>query len=221
MTEVSSSEHRQAWDLIPWIVNGTASEDERQDVQAHLQNCSDCREELEFQHRLQHAVTREAAPDSDAQANWARLSQRLDGAAPADGSARLAVRRAKRTGWRWATAAMVVQGIGLGVLGSALWWRVPAGGSSSPVAAYRTLSASVAAASPATIRVVFVPTMTVVELHAVLATTRLQVVSGPSEADVWSLAPADESERLDTDRAVRLLRASPRVRFAEPIAAAP
>ena len=123
----------------------------------------------------------------------------------------------------WVMAAMLMQGVGLGVLGTALWSRAPAGAPSAPApsAPYRTLSASMPAAQPATVRVVFAPNMTLAELRAVLATAHLQVVSGPSDADVWSLAPAGESTRSATDAAVRALRSSSSVRFAEPIGAGP
>ena len=37
----TSSVHRQAWDLIPWIVNGSAPESEWRAVQPHLESCAD------------------------------------------------------------------------------------------------------------------------------------------------------------------------------------
>jgi anti-sigma factor RsiW len=38
--------HRRAWDTIPWLVNGSASDAQRRAVEAHLHDCGDCREEL-------------------------------------------------------------------------------------------------------------------------------------------------------------------------------
>lgn len=226
MTDASGSQHRQSWDLIPWIINGTASESERRVVEEHLQGCADCRAELEFQQRLQCAVAHEGGVVADADASWARLRERLDAEPDASPAARPALRRSRlseRSWMPWVMAAMLVQGVGLGVLGTALWSRAPSGSLNAPTpsTAYRTLSASPPAAQPATVRVVFAPSMTLGELRAVLASARLQVVSGPSDADVWSLAPAGESTRAATEAAVRTLRSSPGVRFAEPIGAAP
>jgi hypothetical protein len=48
-------------------------------------------------------------------------------------------------------------------------------------------------------------------------TAHLQVVAGPGEAGVWSLAPADNAASVATEAALRELRGSAQVRFAEPI----
>ena len=226
MTDVSSLQHRQAWDLIPWVINGTASEPERRTVEEHLQNCADCRQELQFQQRLQRTVAHEGTVEADTHSSWERLRERLDADSASSAAERSTSRRARhseRTWMPWVMAAMLIQGVGLGVLGTALWSRAPSGtlNASAPSAVYRTLSATQPAVPLATVRVVFAPSMTLEELHAVLANARLQVVSGPSDADVWSLAPAGESTRAATDTAVRALRSSSNVRFAEPIGASP
>jgi hypothetical protein len=228
VTDASSSQHRQAWDLIPWIVNGTASESEQRGVEEHLHSCADCREELEFQRRLQCAMARESAPEADATAGWARLRQRLDAdripTALADLTPRR-LRRVERMWLPWVVAVMLLQGVGLGVLGTALWSRSSPSPvtamATTPISAYRTLSAPQLPAAPATVRAVFAPTMTLAELHAALAGAHLQIVSGPSDADVWSLGPARDSTRAATEAALRMLRASSNVRFAEPIGTAP
>ena len=179
MTDASSSQHRQSWDLIPWVINGTASESERRTVEEHLQGCSDCRGEMEFQQRLQRAVAQEGNVEADTQSSWARFRDRFDADPMPSLAARLGPRRVRHSEHRWmpwVMAAMLVQGVGLGVLGTALWSRAQM---SSPNA------------------------------------------SGPSDADVWSLAPAGDSNRAATDAAVRTLRSNPSVRFAEPIGAPP
>jgi hypothetical protein len=59
---------------------------------------------------------------------------------------------------------------------------------------------------------VFAPTITLIELQAILDEAELRIVSGPSEAGVYSLA-------AKSNRPVRsslaLLRQHPTVRFAE------
>jgi hypothetical protein len=222
----TSSVHRQAWDLIPWIVNDSAPESERQAVQAHLESCADCRQELEFQRQLQRAMAQRTAPDIDARDSWQRLRSRLDPAASPAAAVRGTRRhssRAAKGGMSWLIAAMVVQAIGLGALGAA-WWSRPSASGSVPAgyaAVYRTLSAPEAVVPAATIRVVFAPDLTMAQLQAVLAATRLQVRAGPNEVGVWTLGPAGDSNRVATDAALRELRASSQVRFAEALAGAP
>jgi hypothetical protein len=43
------------------------------------------------------------------------------------------------------------------------------------------------------------------------------VVAGPGESGVWALAPAQDADSAATEAALRQLRDSPQVRFAEPI----
>jgi Putative zinc-finger len=225
MTDTSSV-HRQAWDLIPWIVNDSAPEPERQAVQAHLESCADCRQELEFQRQLQRAMAQRSAPDIDARDSWQRLRSRLDTAAGPVAAVRGARRHARRAGnggMSWLIAAMVVQAVGLGALGAA-WWSRPSAPASAPAgyaAVYRTLSAPQPVVPGATIRVVFAPDLTMAQLQAVLADARLQVRAGPNEVGVWTLGPAGDSNLAATDVALRELRASSQVRFAEALPSAP
>jgi hypothetical protein len=227
MTEASSV-HRRAWDLIPWIVNDSAPESERQAVQAHLESCADCRQELEFQRQLHAAMTQRTAPEIDINAadSWQRLRSRLGAAAApaaAVSGARRHPRRADNRGMSWLIAAMVVQAIGLGALGAA-WWSRPSAPASVPAGyapVYRTLSAPEAVVPAATIRAVFAPDLTMAQLQAVLAAARLQVRAGPNEVGVWTLGPVGDSDRAATEGALRELRASSQVRFAEALASAP
>jgi hypothetical protein len=221
----TSQAHRQAWDLIPWIVNGSAPESEQLLVQAHLAACADCRQELEFQRQLQAAMARPDGAEVDMHASWQRLRKRLDAAARPSAAANVPRRtRGVDQGWMpWLVAVIVVQAIGLGALGATWWSRSPAG--SEPAAAtsgaYRTLAASEASTPAATIRVVFAPEVTLAHMQAMLAAARLQVRAGPSAVGVWTLGPAGDSNQAATAAALRELRSQSSVRFAEAVAGAP
>jgi hypothetical protein len=222
----TASAHRQAWDLIPWIVNGSAPAAELLAVQAHLEGCADCRQELEFQRQLQAAMAIPSSVEVDMRDSWQRLRSRLDVAARPEAVARTGQRRVRAGGkaWMpWLVAAMVVQSIGLGALGAAWWSRPTLPGSmpASAVGAYRTLSAPEASVQPATIRVVFAPDVTVAQVQRMLGAARLQVRAGPSEVGVWTLGPAGDSSQAATDAVLRELRAQSEVRFAEAVAGAP
>ena len=225
----TSSAHRQAWDLIPWIVNGSAPQPEQLAVQAHLEECADCRQELDFQRQLHAAMAAHSGAESDGHESWLRLRSRLETPARAQAAARAVQRGARSAGKRaasvlpWLIAAMVVQAIGLGALGAA-WWSRSAAPQSAPAgtaAAYRTLSAPEAMVQAATIRVVFAPEVSVAQMQAALAAARLQVRAGPTDVGVWTLGPAEDSSRAATEAALSELRARSEVRFAEALAGAP
>ncbi|HEY1725261.1 MAG TPA: hypothetical protein VGF89_07555 [Steroidobacteraceae bacterium] len=224
MQDISSS-HRQTWDLIPWIVNGTASESEWALAQAHLDRCADCRQELEFQRGLRATIAAQSNVEGDVRESWQRLSARLDSAGKPEPTPRTASRRphsGRGARMPWLVAAMVVQAIGLAALGAVLWSRplhAPVAASAS--APYRTLSAPESQHSSATVRVVFAPAVTVAQMQSMLAAARLQVLAGPSEVGVWTLGPALDSNRAATEAALRELRTRPEVRFAEAVAGAP
>lgn len=227
-----TSMHRHTWDQIPWIVNGTLSQAERRVVDSHLENCADCREELEFQRRLAIAMEKSGTPDVDPRQSWEQLRARIDaapvavapppqkahGPGPATGKRRA---RGMSGEWiPWLVAAMVVQAIGLGVLGTVLWSR-PSAQLASGTSTYRTLSAAEPAARNATIRVVFDDDMTMGRMKTLLLAAGMQVQSGPTSAGVWSLEPIRDSSRSATQDALRELRDSPGVRFAEAIGGSP
>jgi putative zinc finger protein len=216
-TEDAALRHRQAWDLIPWAVNGRASEEERLAVSQHLTSCSDCREEFEFQSGLAAAMQQDQAGDEGLDAQAGRIWQRLDAQVPPRRLTRL---RSLATPVRLLAAAALVEAVGLAALGSGLM------GSQHPgagAAHYQTLSLASAAAPGATVRLVLAPDMPVGEFQNLLAAVQMQVVGGPSEAGVYSLAPlpvsASASPRPGTQLVLKRLRASPAVRFAEPVEA--
>jgi anti-sigma factor RsiW len=207
-----SFRHRQAWDLIPWVVNGRASPEQRAVVERHLADCGDCREEYRFQAGLAATMRSAPEPEGDPRAALQGLWQRIDGEAesPTVG------RRFAASGFaRGLLAAVIIEAVGIAALSSALWTRnEPAG--AQP--AYHTLAAPQEAVPRASIRAVLAPTLTLGQLQALLAQSQLQIVAGPSEAGVYSLAPL--SAGADSNASLARLRADPGVRFAEPLDAA-
>jgi hypothetical protein len=217
-----TSVHRHTWDQIPWVVNGTVPDTEREALEAHLAGCADCRAELEFQRRIAASLEAGSVCELDSQQSWQQLRARIDATGRSERT-RHGQRRSRGAlsgKWvPWLVAAMVVQAIGLGALGTVLWSKPGA-----PIAAgtsYRTLSAQEPAPRSATLRVVFAPDMNVGDMQALLMAAGLQVQSGPSSAGVWSLEPARDSNRSATQSALRELRDSPEVRFAEVIGTSP
>jgi hypothetical protein len=212
------SVHRHTWDQIPWMVNGTLPQVEREALESHLAGCAECRAELEFQRRLAASIEAGSVCEIDTQESWKQLRARIDAVGRSE-RARHGQRRSRGAlsgQWiPWLVAAMVVQAIGLGALGTVIWSK-PAASST-----YRTLSAPEPPSGSATIRVVFAPDMSVGNMQALLMAAGLQMQSGPTSAGVWSLEPARDSNRSATQVALRELRDSPEVRFAEVIGGSP
>jgi hypothetical protein len=230
--------------LLPWFVNETLSAEDRGRVEAHLADCAPCRAELAAERRIRALLRQPEAVQAVPQLGLRKLLSRIDEerplaegqhavedntpvhathmahSAPAAGLAR--PRRARRQ-WRtaltpWLAAAVVVEAIGLGVLGAQSAHQ--RNGLES--ASYSTMTAIAPSVTDGPgFRVVFTPGMTLIELRDVLRAQRLVVVAGPSEAGVFTLRLArgatDAGASAD---ALATLRADPRVRFAEPVARA-
>src|SRR5262245_19459635 len=120
--------HAEAWALLPWLANGRIAAEDREWVEAHVQGCAECRAELASQRLVASQVNREdaASPQpagSDEQRSfnklWARIEAAESASTPGAGAqAAVSAPRSSRT-VRWLAAAVVVQAIGLGVLGMA------------------------------------------------------------------------------------------------------
>lgn len=213
----STQLHRQIWDLIPWIVNGSASATERQAAEDHLRQCADCRDEYAFQSRLHAGIATEAADAMDAgearaQAGLRQLLARIDREHDAGRSDRSDPRKPRkhRVLDRVLIAAVLVQAIGLVLLVPLLMQRGPAD------ARYETLTSTPASASQAVIRLVPAPTLTLAELQAMLATEELRIVETNTGGSIYGLA-FDSKTVADPARVVERLRTHPGVLLAEPI----
>jgi hypothetical protein len=201
--------HREVWQLIPWLVNGTASADEHSLGERHLQGCGDCRDEFALQSRIRAGLDSDAAAVGDSQAAFARLLERIDAEPYAIAGPE---RSTRRTAERWLpglVAAVVVQAVGLVAIAAFALQRAPA------APPYTTLSEAAAPRAAATIRLVPAPTQTVGELHAMLAQNALRIVDGEAERPIYALAP---TRVIDTAATLERLRARADVLLAEPIA---
>ncbi|CAB3725390.1 zf-HC2 domain-containing protein [Paraburkholderia rhynchosiae] len=206
--------HLHVWELLPWIVNGRASDAERKLVDAHVRDCERCRAELASQRKLCAAMGSREQAGPDVERGLDHLWERFDEDAQpvlhtGTSSSAGAPMRSRMTAIACGLAAIVL--LETGALATLGFTR----GADSAPASYRTLSQADAGTTRATIRLVADPAMPVGRLQALLVPLRLQIVGGPSENGVYSLAPV--ATPGDVAKQLAVLRAAPGVRFAEPV----
>jgi len=216
--------HGECWNLLPWIANESAAAKDVARAEAHLRDCRECQEELEFQRQLRNAIRAEDAVVLAPQTSLQKLMQRIDTvedidhepqATPADV---VALPRRKPALWsRWLPIAAAVQGIVIAALLAALWMQ-----SSDTLneARYTMLvSPDKPVAHGQVIRVVFTGDVALDEMNRVLRSIDAQVIAGPSEAGVYTLGlAASAQDESQVNQALAQLRADSHVRFAERVA---
>jgi len=199
----------RAWEGMPWVLQGTASEEQQCWLQEHLQQCASCQAEFVQQQAIQRAMQLPADVGIDAERGLRRLLARID--TPAEATPRAQQRQRLWLVYGLA-AAVVAQAIGIGVMSVRLWHM-----DVSP--SYRTLSDAAPAASVAgALHVVPETTMTFAEWDALLQSLQLQVIGGPNRVGAYTVRTT-ASGPAAADVLARL-RAAKGIRFAEPVAPA-
>jgi hypothetical protein len=206
-------EHAEVAALMPWYVNATLNEAQRSSVDAHLALCAACRADLAVERQIFADMTSENAIEYMPVASLNRLRARLD-AEQADIAdpeiAPLPHRRRRSPSWQGLMAASVaLMAVAVGLMAADRWMQFHVT-STSPN--FHTVTSPAPRAPDEVIRAVFTPTVTLVQLQAILDESQLRIVAGPTEAGVYSLAlttarPVNES--------LALLRKHSTVRFAE------
>ncbi len=186
--------HAQTQHLLPWYVTGTLEDDEAAQVEKHLSECAECREEVEKEKALARQIR---ALPGDADRGWAALKARIDGTEAAPREAAL-FRRRVPIGW-----AVAAQAASLAVLVPLLAFML-----ARPPALYRTLGSAPSAARGNLI-VIFKPQSPEAALRATLVQNQARIVDGPTSADAYVLHVAADRRaavlaRLKGDRNVSL-----------------
>ena len=226
--------HGECWNLLPWIANESAAAKDVARVDAHLSECRECQEELEFQRQLRNAIRAEEAIVLAPQTSLQKLIQRIDTVedldddepetAPVAAAEPVAIAsRREPVRWsRWLAIAAAVQGVAIAALLGALWTQAQ---SHDDLTAGRydmlTTPTATVARVPA-IRVVFTGDVALDEMNRVLRAIDAQIIAGPSEASVYTLGlAADAADKSDVEKAIARLRADGHVMFAERVSEAP
>ncbi len=216
--------HAEAWALLPWLANGRIAAEDREWVEAHVQGCAECRAELASQRLVASHVHRDetASPQpvgSDEQRSfnklWARIEASESASIPATGTTGVAVPvpRSSRT-VRWLAAAVVVQAIGLGVLGMALRDN---GGSSDD---FKLVASVEPRLNAPAVRIVFAPQASVGSINTLLTHQGLSIVGGPGSSGNFTAELSADAVASGASAAsvAEVISKDPNVTFAQPIA---
>jgi len=198
--------HSRAFELLPWLVNGSLGAAERDAVEQHVRSCLSCHRELKEQQHLRAALRAQPAVHISPQTGFEKLARALEGE-PVLGE-RAAPRRFEgllRFTAVAAAGALVVAG---------LLWLAPARHDPRSDAAYGTL-ASGPEASRGELDIVFVQSITAAEMQSLLMEIDGSVIAGPTGAGRYRVRLDDRSlTDAQLDALVTRLGKDPRVRIA-------
>lgn len=201
----TSEVHERCWNSLPWLVNGSLPETERQWVATHAMSCPECREEwarhLELHRQMRGGDDATAAPS----ASWNKLLARIE-AHDAQAPSSMPSESRRGAARRGLVAALWIQGVTIALLALALL------GTETPAPRYSTLSSVAAPTSRSTVRVVFAPDASIAQINRLLREIEGQLIAGPSEAGVYTVA----IDARAASTAISTLRSRPGVLFAEP-----
>jgi len=225
MTTRIPDTHAEAWALLPWLANGRIAAEDREWVEAHVQGCAECRAELASQRIVATQVNREdtsspqpAGSDEQRSFNklWARIEAAESASTPATGTMGAAVNapRSSRT-VRWLAAAVVVQAIGLGVLGMAFNNR-----NSGANDDFGTVATPEPRLNAPAVRVVFAPGASISSVNTLLTHQGLSLVGGPGSSGNFTaeLSADAVASGASAESVAAVIAKDPNVTFAQPIA---
>lgn len=203
MTGEQPLAHERAFELLPWLLNGTLRIKERDAVEEHVRTCIVCRRELKEQQRLQTAFRGQPTVHVSARTGLEQLDSRLDSLRPGAG--------AWLERYRSFRPFAIAAGIGVALLGFLLWL--------TPLPRVADDSYATLAASPSIegtlLDVVFAEQTTAAEIQALLAQVDGEIVAGPTDVGRYTVRVADEPLTADAlTRIAETLARDRRVRFA-------
>lgn len=216
--------HERVWGLLPWYVNGTLSQRERERVEAHLEACSRCQEEAQACRRTAEAIRSagEAAPTPHP-VQLQRVLARIDEAEAEETPKRFSRLGSRFGGWRAAPRAlqgalMAQVAIILLLVGVLVWRELHPGPGDLPApAVYRTLSDAPPARQPARrLRLMFSPDATERQVRHLVLDVRGRITDGPSALGVYTVEVPTGGDSLQA--VLTRLRSEPQVMLAEPAA---
>ena len=201
--------HEQAVELLPWLVNDSLDESEKEAVLEHAHACVICRRELSSLQKIQDSISDTSGTLSIPEPDMRRINARIDDFIEGHKSWRGLITRFRNlfnSPWRIAFAA---QSVALLALAMVLVWPEPED------AQFETLTQTGSLPDGRYVRVVLSPDIQQSQLEDFLDLYELTIVDGPSNRGVYTLGIALRTQ--DTDILVSSLQGDPIVLFAQPV----
>jgi hypothetical protein len=197
--------HSRAFELLPWLANGSLSAVERDAVEEHVRTCLPCHRELKEQQRLRIAVRAQPTVHLSAQTGYERLTRALGGEPLLDERPR--VRPLDRF---VRVATLAAAGLAVAAI---LLWVVPSPRGARNDNAYETLATQQTHAR-SDVDVVFAHSLTAAEIQSLLAEIDGSIAGGPTEAGRYTIRLDNDVTDAQLDGLVARLKTDPRILFA-------
>ncbi|HLF10492.1 MAG TPA: hypothetical protein VJA26_04705 [Gammaproteobacteria bacterium] len=206
--------HDQAFELLPWLINGTLTGAELHSVESHVRDCLTCRLALREQHGLRAAIQAHPTVPLSAEQGFDRLIREMDrtrAQAPTRGEWSPFGRGFALSWTRFALAALGIAAVGI------VAWLAATGGVERAEPAFTTLGRrapeKVTRADDVRLDLIFATWVTETDMRVLLNEIDGTIVGGPSDlgrytvrlnATTLTAAQVGELiERLGHDRRIR------------------
>ena len=221
----SYANHDEIWLLLPWYVNGSLQEFEREQVKAHVRVCLTCRRELAHQAMLAKHLEHTPRVEISSKPSFDRLMSRLQEEEAIKPSRVFppSPKAIQSVNWKqafmdWLAPKHLTAAFATGLLAVAvvsLISNMP----SSPTQTYHTVAEpnSLDRFKPNDIRVVFAEQVSDREIRRLLDSAHGSIVDGPNPAGVYTVRiSSDQGNPAALDQVLSQLRGDKIVIFAEP-----
>jgi hypothetical protein len=200
-----SLNHEEAFELLPWFVNGTLSETEHAGVDHHVHDCLPCRIALQEQAHLEKALKQQPIVPLSPEPAFDRLLDEI-------GAERRRARGSSRSLFAFSgvfprnavTAAVLIASLGVAS------WLATLGRDALQDSEFVTLTRQSTAVSE--LDIVFVDELSEPERDAIIGDIDGVVMEGPNDVGRYRVRIGGDPERAED--ALQRLRADGRVRFA-------
>lgn len=206
-----SMSHEQASELLPWLVNNSLAEAERDLVHEHAASCVVCRRELHELESLRDSIADASAATEIPAPDMRRINARIDALIEKESRGQLLfsnIREFLRSPWRF---AFVVQTAVVAIFATVLLWP------QADKPEFTTLTDQQTLPDGQYVRVVFKPTLAASDLSGLLDSMNLTIVDGPSDRGVYTLRLSASLTNTDREAIVADLSSNDGVMFAQPV----
>ena len=192
MNEIPREHPSHPDELLPWLVNGTLSDEERQDIESHLEICQTCQQEVLLLQKMR-AQVKDSPSQSPGEVGLNRLLKEVQRERTALKASSLLQPKWWRTGL--AIAASLIIFVQAGLLIDAWYLSKPV----MPLAGPQ-LSGSI-------LQISFVPTATEAEIRQVVNIVHGTFVDGPSQLGIYRIRLAlDSPQHQSIEQTIEQLR---------------